>query len=184
MMKIEEPSRRWEIFHMDWETGLPPGGHRSYNLFLVIFDTFSKTPIFFPSHKDDTDMDTALLTCNRVKTSIHASTNQTAAILEKGWKPRLPQDSLRKDLVEIHPTAASFKGMLDKAVKHAVRCMEDSFAYDKDQCNKSHATPYFKVGYLVLVSTTNFNNIKGCNKLNYSFAGPFAIKALHEENSA
>ncbi|MBW0558191.1 hypothetical protein O181_097906 [Austropuccinia psidii MF-1] len=33
------------------------------------------------------------------KTSIHASTNQAPAILEKGWNPKLPQDSLRKDLV-------------------------------------------------------------------------------------
>ncbi|MBW0550377.1 hypothetical protein O181_090092 [Austropuccinia psidii MF-1] len=33
------------------------------------------------------------------KTSIHASTNQTPAFLEKGWNPKLPQDSLRKDLV-------------------------------------------------------------------------------------
>ncbi|MBW0508445.1 hypothetical protein O181_048160 [Austropuccinia psidii MF-1] len=59
------------------------------------------------------------------KTSIHSSTNQTPAILEKGWNPKLPLDSLRKDLVEIHPTAASFKGMLDRARKHAVRGMED-----------------------------------------------------------
>ncbi|MBW0554543.1 hypothetical protein O181_094258 [Austropuccinia psidii MF-1] len=43
------------------------------------------------------------------KTSIHASTNQTPAILEKGWNPKLPQGSLRKDLVEIHPKASSFK---------------------------------------------------------------------------
>ncbi|MBW0580481.1 hypothetical protein O181_120196 [Austropuccinia psidii MF-1] len=43
------------------------------------------------------------------ETSIHASTNQTPAILEKGWNPKLPQDSLRKDLLEIHPTAASFE---------------------------------------------------------------------------
>ncbi|MBW0510737.1 hypothetical protein O181_050452 [Austropuccinia psidii MF-1] len=59
------------------------------------------------------------------KTSIHASTNQTPAILEKGWNPKLPQDSVRKDLIEIHPTADSFNQMLDKARKHAVRCMED-----------------------------------------------------------
>ncbi|MBW0536426.1 hypothetical protein O181_076141 [Austropuccinia psidii MF-1] len=52
------------------------------------------------------------------ETSIHASTNPTPAILEKGWNPRLPQDYLRKDLVVIHPTAASFKGMLDKARKN------------------------------------------------------------------
>ncbi|MBW0585122.1 hypothetical protein O181_124837 [Austropuccinia psidii MF-1] len=46
-----------------------------------------------------------------------------------------------------------------------------------------HANPHFKVGDLVLVSTTNFNNIKGCTKLKDSFAGPFVIKALHGENS-
>ncbi|MBW0570165.1 hypothetical protein O181_109880 [Austropuccinia psidii MF-1] len=73
--------------------------------------------------------------------------------------------------------------MLDKARKNAVRCMEDSFAYAKDKWDKSHATPDFKVGDLVLLSTTNFNNIKGCKKLKDSFAGPFVIKALHGENA-
>ncbi|MBW0549942.1 hypothetical protein O181_089657 [Austropuccinia psidii MF-1] len=273
MINIKEPSRPWEIVHMDWVTGLPSGCDRSYNAFLVISDRFSKTSIFLPCHKDYTAMDTALLIWNRVvswtgiftniisdrdpkftsalwtnlnqlfgtkllfptayypqtdglaermiqtledmvrifcayglelkdcdglthawctlltaleleyKTSIHASTNQAPAILEKGWNPKLPQDSLRKDLVEIHPTASSFKGMLDKSRKHAVRCMEDSFAYAKDKWDKSHATPDFKVGDLVLVSTTNFNNMKGCKNLKDSFAGPFVIKALHGENS-
>ncbi|MBW0592299.1 hypothetical protein O181_132014 [Austropuccinia psidii MF-1] len=84
------------------------------------------------------------------KTSIHAITNQTPAILEKGWNSKLPQDSLRKDLVEIHPTAASLKAILDTTRKHAVKCMEDSFAYSKDQWDKSHTTPYFKVGILYL----------------------------------
>ncbi|MBW0578796.1 hypothetical protein O181_118511 [Austropuccinia psidii MF-1] len=118
-----------------------------------------------------------------MKILICASTNQTPAILEKGWNPKLAHDSLRKDLIEIHPTAASFKGMLEKPRKYAVRCMEDSFAYAKDKWDKSHATPDFKVGDLALVSTTNFNNIKGCKKLKDSFAGPFVIKALHGENS-
>ncbi|MBW0515384.1 hypothetical protein O181_055099 [Austropuccinia psidii MF-1] len=104
-------------------------------------------------------------------------------MLEKGWNPKLPQDALRKDFVEIHPTAASFKGILDKTIKHEIRCMEDSFAYAKDIWDKSHATPDFKVGDLVLVSTTKFNNIKGCKNLKDSFSGPFVIKALHGENS-
>ncbi|MBW0563237.1 hypothetical protein O181_102952 [Austropuccinia psidii MF-1] len=51
---------------MDWVTGLPPGGDRSYNAFLVIVDIFSKTPIFLPSHKDHTAIDTALLIWNRI----------------------------------------------------------------------------------------------------------------------
>ncbi|MBW0464180.1 hypothetical protein O181_003895 [Austropuccinia psidii MF-1] len=110
------------------------------------------------------------------KTSINASTNQTPAILEKGWNPKLPQDSLRKYLVEIHPTAASFKKILDKTRKHAVRCIKDSFAYTKEKWDKSHAMPDFKVGDLVLVSTTNFNNIKGCKNLKDSFSGPFSLR--------
>ncbi|MBW0552099.1 hypothetical protein O181_091814 [Austropuccinia psidii MF-1] len=94
------------------------------------------------------------------KTSMHSSTNQTPAILEKGWNPKLPLNSLRNDLVEIHPKAGSFKDILDIARKHALRCMEDSFAYAKDKWDKSHATPDLKVGDLVLVYTTNFKNIK------------------------
>ncbi|MBW0551462.1 hypothetical protein O181_091177 [Austropuccinia psidii MF-1] len=273
MIKIQEPSRPWEIVHMDWVTGPPPGCDRSYNACLMMVDRFIKTPIFLPCHKDDTAMDTALLVWNRVvswtgiftnvindrdpkltsglwtnlhqlfetklsfstpyppqtdglaeimiqtledmvrricaygleikdcdgfthdscnllpglelayKTSIHASTNQTPTILEKGWNPKLPEDSLRNDLVVIHPKASSFKGILDKARKHAVRCLEDSFAYAKNKWDKSHATPYFKVRGLVLVSTANFNNIKACKKHKDSFRGTFDIKALHGENS-
>ncbi|MBW0550505.1 hypothetical protein O181_090220 [Austropuccinia psidii MF-1] len=73
--------------------------------------------------------------------------------------------------------------MLDRARKHAVRCMDDSFAYAKDKWDKSQANPGFKVGDLVLVSTTNSNKIKGCKKLKDSFAEPFVIKALHRENA-
>ncbi|MBW0481268.1 hypothetical protein O181_020983 [Austropuccinia psidii MF-1] len=43
------------------------------------------------------------------KRSIHSSTNQPPVILQKGWNPKLTQDSLRKDLVERHPTAIIFK---------------------------------------------------------------------------
>ncbi|MBW0555299.1 hypothetical protein O181_095014 [Austropuccinia psidii MF-1] len=49
------------------------------------------------------------------KTSIHSSTGKTPAMLEKGWNPRLPDDNLKKDLMDIHSTARSSKIMLDKA---------------------------------------------------------------------
>ncbi|MBW0494104.1 hypothetical protein O181_033819 [Austropuccinia psidii MF-1] len=48
------------------------------------------------------------------KTSVHSSTGQTPSLLEKVCNRRLPADTLRKDLVYIHPTASSFKMMLDK----------------------------------------------------------------------
>ncbi|MBW0515229.1 hypothetical protein O181_054944 [Austropuccinia psidii MF-1] len=77
-------------------------------------------------------------------------------MLEKGWNPRLPSETLRKDLNDIHPTASSFK---------------------------SHKVPDFKVGDLVLVSTLNFNNIKGPKKLKDSYVGPFVIVALNRANA-
>ncbi|MBW0566554.1 hypothetical protein O181_106269 [Austropuccinia psidii MF-1] len=52
----------------------------------------------------------------------------------------------------------------------------------KQKWDKSHKTPEFKVGDLILVSTLNFNNIKGPKKLKDSFEGPFIIKALHGTN--
>ncbi|MBW0547325.1 hypothetical protein O181_087040 [Austropuccinia psidii MF-1] len=61
------------------------------------------------------------------ETSIHSSTGKTPAMLEKCWNPRLPYNTLKKDLVNIHPKARSFKMMLDKERNHANRCMQDSF---------------------------------------------------------
>ncbi|MBW0579452.1 hypothetical protein O181_119167 [Austropuccinia psidii MF-1] len=52
------------------------------------------------------------------KTSIHSSTGKTPAMLEEGWNTRIPDDTLKKDLVDIHPAASSFRLMLDKARHH------------------------------------------------------------------
>ncbi|MBW0566506.1 hypothetical protein O181_106221 [Austropuccinia psidii MF-1] len=88
------------------------------------------------------------------KSSIHSSTGKTPEMLEKGWNPKLPYNTLKKDLADIHPTASSFKLMLDKARHDANR-----------------------------LSSLNLNNIKGPNKLKDSFSGPFMIKALHGPNA-
>ncbi|MBW0560320.1 hypothetical protein O181_100035 [Austropuccinia psidii MF-1] len=117
------------------------------------------------------------------KTSIHSSTGKTPVMLENGCNPRLLYDTLKKKLVDIHPTESSFKIMLDKARHHANRCMQDSFKYTKEEWDKSRKPPDFKIGDLVLASTLNFNKIKGQKKLKDSFAGPFMIKALHGPNA-
>ncbi|MBW0563257.1 hypothetical protein O181_102972 [Austropuccinia psidii MF-1] len=116
------------------------------------------------------------------KTSIHASTGKNPTMLEKGWNPELPLDTLKKDLVDIHPNASSFKLLLDKVRHHANKIMNDAFEYAKQKWDKSHKTPKFKVGDLILVLTLNFDNIKGPKKLKYSFAVLFIIKALHGTN--
>ncbi|MBW0541049.1 hypothetical protein O181_080764 [Austropuccinia psidii MF-1] len=116
------------------------------------------------------------------KTSIHASTGKTPAILEKGWNPKIPVDTLKEDLVDIHPTAPTIELLFDKVRHHAKQSMNYAFEYGKQKWDKSHKNPEFKVGDLILVSTLKFNNIKGPKKLKYSFEGPFIIKALHGTN--
>ncbi|MBW0570960.1 hypothetical protein O181_110675 [Austropuccinia psidii MF-1] len=176
MIQIQEPKYPWAIVHMDWVTALPPGGDRSYNQCLVLAD----------SRKNDTNFggnDQKILCygleikdsdgfthdwCTLIpalemtyKTSVHYSTGKTPEMLEKGWNPRLPYDTPKKDLVDIYPTASRFKIILDKARHNANRCMKDSFKYAKERWDQSHKPPDFKIGDLVLVSTLNFNNIKG-----------------------
>ncbi|MBW0506010.1 hypothetical protein O181_045725 [Austropuccinia psidii MF-1] len=93
------------------------------------------------------------------KSSVHSSTGQTPAMLEKEWNPQLPADTLRNDLIDIHPTASSFKIMLDKVKHHAKKSMEDAFGYAKQKWDKSH------------------------KKLKDSYLGTFFILALHENNA-
>ncbi|MBW0554157.1 hypothetical protein O181_093872 [Austropuccinia psidii MF-1] len=85
------------------------------------------------------------------KTSIHSSTGKTPAMLEKGWNTRFPYDTLKKELVGIHPTEISFKIMLEKARRYFNSCIQDSFKYAKERWDKIHMPPDFKVGDLVLV---------------------------------
>ncbi|MBW0545866.1 hypothetical protein O181_085581 [Austropuccinia psidii MF-1] len=117
------------------------------------------------------------------KTSIHASTGKTCAMLKKGWNPKFPANNLKKDSVDIHPTASGFKLLLDKVRHHANQVMTDAFEYSKQKIGKSHKTPEFKVGDLIIVSTLILNNFKGPKKLKYSFSGTFIIKALHGKHA-
>ncbi|MBW0560437.1 hypothetical protein O181_100152 [Austropuccinia psidii MF-1] len=116
------------------------------------------------------------------KTSFHSSTGQTPSILEKRLNQRLPVNTLRKDLVDIHTTASSFKIMLDKVKHNAKQSTNDTVDYPKQKWDKTHKVPDFKVGDLVLVSTLNSNNIKGPNKLKDYYVGPFVIVSLHDIN--
>ncbi|MBW0584185.1 hypothetical protein O181_123900 [Austropuccinia psidii MF-1] len=75
------------------------------------------------------------------KTPIHASTGNTPAMLEKGWNPKLPVDTLKLDLVDIHPTASSFKLLLDKVRHHSKQSVNDAFEYAKQKWDKSHKNP-------------------------------------------
>ncbi|MBW0558412.1 hypothetical protein O181_098127 [Austropuccinia psidii MF-1] len=66
IIHVKEPKSLWEIVHMEWVTDIPPGGHRSHNACLVLVKRYSKIPMSLPCHKDDTDMNTAIMIWNKV----------------------------------------------------------------------------------------------------------------------
>ncbi|MBW0479482.1 hypothetical protein O181_019197 [Austropuccinia psidii MF-1] len=73
--------------------------------------------------------------------------------------------------------------MWKRACDTAARCIAEAKEYNKQRWDKSHMEPDFKEGDKVLVSTLNFNNLKGPKKMRDSFVGPFTIIKLIEKNA-
>ncbi|MBW0490385.1 hypothetical protein O181_030100 [Austropuccinia psidii MF-1] len=66
LQHIEQHKPPWETINMDGVTGLVPGGKEKFNVFLVIFDRYSKGLRCLPFHKEYTAIDTALLFWNKI----------------------------------------------------------------------------------------------------------------------
>ncbi|MBW0546757.1 hypothetical protein O181_086472 [Austropuccinia psidii MF-1] len=116
-------------------------------------------------------------------TSQHSTTGITPAVVEKGWNPLLPVDHLRKNPWTIHPTAKDFHYMWKRACDTAAKCIAEAKEYNKQRWDRTHMEPDFKEGDQVLVSTLNFNNLKGPMKMRDSFVGPFTIIRLIGKNA-
>lgn len=70
--------------------------------------------------------------------SKHSSSQEAPYVLERGWIPRMPTDTLNDQLPHVHPTALDFKKMLDLANQHAEKCVQESVEYNKKRWNKTH----------------------------------------------
>ncbi|MBW0510048.1 hypothetical protein O181_049763 [Austropuccinia psidii MF-1] len=116
-------------------------------------------------------------------TSQHSTTGKSPSLVEKGWNPLLPMNHLKKNLLTINPTAKDFHDMWKRACDTAARCIAEAKEYNKQRWVKYHMKPDFKEGYQVLVSTLNFNNLKGPRKMRDSFVGTFTITKLIGENA-
>ncbi|MBW0474284.1 hypothetical protein O181_013999 [Austropuccinia psidii MF-1] len=189
LQNIEEPKHPWETINMDWATGLVPGGKESLNALLIIAD---RDPKF--TSEVWTNLYDMLGTKLSFSTAYHPQKDGLAErmiqtmedILRreitftgvKGWKPLLPVDHLKKNLLMIHPTAKDFHDMGKKDCDIAAKCIPEAKQYNKHRWDRSHMKPDFKEGDQVLVSTLNFKNIKGKNKMRDSFSGPFTIIKL------
>ncbi|MBW0510123.1 hypothetical protein O181_049838 [Austropuccinia psidii MF-1] len=116
-------------------------------------------------------------------TSQHSSTGKTPALVEKGCNPLLPVDHLKRSLLTIHPTAKDFHDMWKRVCDTAAKCIAEAKEYNKQRWDKTHMEPDLKEGDQVLVSTLNFNNLKGPKKMRDSFVGQFTIIKLIEKNA-
>ncbi|MBW0489173.1 hypothetical protein O181_028888 [Austropuccinia psidii MF-1] len=113
-------------------------------------------------------------------TSQHSTTGKSPPLVEKGWYPLLPVHHLKKNALTIHPTDNYFHDMWKRACDTAAQFIAE--AKDKQRWDKTHMEPDFKEGDQVLVSTLNFNNLKGPKKMRDSFLGPFTIIKLIGNN--
>jgi hypothetical protein len=57
--------------------------------------------------------------------SKHSSAKEVPYVLERGWVPRMPKDTLNAHLPHVHPTTLDFKKMLDAANAHAAEYNRD-----------------------------------------------------------
>ncbi|MBW0579422.1 hypothetical protein O181_119137 [Austropuccinia psidii MF-1] len=73
--------------------------------------------------------------------------------------------------------------MWKRACDTAAKCIAGAKEYNKQRWDKTHMEPDFKEGDQVLVSTLNFNNLKGPKKMRDSFLGPFTIIRLIGKNA-
>ncbi|MBW0552488.1 hypothetical protein O181_092203 [Austropuccinia psidii MF-1] len=116
-------------------------------------------------------------------TSQHSTTGKRPALVEEGWNPLFPVDHLKKSLLTIHPTTKDFHDMWKRACDMAAKCIGEAKEHNKQRWDKTHMEPDFKEGDQVLVSTPNFNNLKGPKKIRDSFLGPFTIIKLIGKNA-
>ncbi|MBW0469425.1 hypothetical protein O181_009140 [Austropuccinia psidii MF-1] len=73
--------------------------------------------------------------------------------------------------------------MWKRACDTAAKCIAEAKEYNKQRWDKPHMEPDFMEGDQVLVSTLNFNNLKGSKKMRDSFVGPFTIIRLIGKNA-
>ncbi|MBW0523627.1 hypothetical protein O181_063342 [Austropuccinia psidii MF-1] len=73
--------------------------------------------------------------------------------------------------------------MWKRAFNTDARCIAEAKEYNKQRWGKSHMEPDYKEGDQVLVSTLNFNNLKGQKKMRDLFVGTFTIIKLIGKNA-
>ncbi|MBW0482912.1 hypothetical protein O181_022627 [Austropuccinia psidii MF-1] len=143
LQHIEEPKHPWEIINMDWVKGLVPGGKQKFKACLIIVYMFSKSMRFLPCHKEDTAMDTGLLSWNNI-----ISTSGVPKIIISDKDPKFTSEFLT-NLYDILGTKLSFSTsyhpQADVLAERKIQTMEDIirrfYAYGMEYKDHEGKTP-------------------------------------------
>ncbi|MBW0466760.1 hypothetical protein O181_006475 [Austropuccinia psidii MF-1] len=73
--------------------------------------------------------------------------------------------------------------MWNRACDTTAKCIAEAKEYKEQMYDKTHMEPDFKEVDQVLVSTLNFDNLKGQKKMRDSFVGPFTIIKMIVKNA-
>ncbi|MBW0534610.1 hypothetical protein O181_074325 [Austropuccinia psidii MF-1] len=123
LQHIEEPKHPWKAMNMDWVTGLVPGQKENLNSCLIIVDGFSKGVRCLPCHKEDKEMDTALLFWNNI-----ISTCGVPRIIISDRDPKLTSESWT-NLYDMLGTklafSTSYHPKTDGLAERMIQTMED-----------------------------------------------------------
>ncbi|MBW0495111.1 hypothetical protein O181_034826 [Austropuccinia psidii MF-1] len=104
-------------------------------------------------------------------------------LIEKRWNPLLPVGHLKKNLLTINPKSQRFLEKWKKTCDTAERCIAEETEYNKKRYDQIHGEPEFQKGYQELVSTLNFNSLKGPKEVIDAFVRPFTITRLIRRSS-
>ncbi|MBW0486693.1 hypothetical protein O181_026408 [Austropuccinia psidii MF-1] len=123
LQHIEEPKHPLETINMDGVTGLVPGGSENFNACLIIVDRFSKSVRCLPCHKEDTEMDTALLFSNNI-----ISTCGVPKIIMSDRDPKFTSEfwtNLYDMLGTKHAFSTAYHPQTDGLAERMIQTMED-----------------------------------------------------------
>ncbi|MBW0507712.1 hypothetical protein O181_047427 [Austropuccinia psidii MF-1] len=123
LQHIKELKHPWETINMDWVTGLVPEGKENFNSCLVIVYRYRKSVQFLPFHKEDTEMDPALLFWNKI-----VVTCGVPKIIISDREPKLTSEALT-NFYEILDTKLAFSAAYhpptDVLAERIIQTMEE-----------------------------------------------------------
>ncbi|MBW0463217.1 hypothetical protein O181_002932 [Austropuccinia psidii MF-1] len=155
-------------------------------------DRYSKSVECLPYHKEDKAMDTELSFWNNI-----IATCGVPKIIISDRDPSFasePLTNLYDILATKHAFSTAYHPQTDDLAERMIQTMKTCYTserfiaeekeYNKQSYDKAHTQPNFNEGDKVLLSTLNFDNLKGPSKMIDSFVGPLTIIRLIGENVA